>query len=160
MQESIGWDSGFGLIVRFSSFPDIKLATESFDRSTDGIELLCVQKEGNEEYAVAWIPDGKLAIFEAKLVDYLGFRTIAGGKLRDSQRLIDSIREIRTAVIDDLWAGSTPIPDDNTDYKFEVWIGAPHLGGRRALTAGNLSSRVDRFRSTAAMLGLSVAEKT
>ncbi|WP_161959872.1 S8 family peptidase [Xanthomonas arboricola] len=159
-QESSGWDAGFGLIVRFSSFPNIELAAESFDRSSDGIELLCVQDEGGEEYAIAWIPEGKLAVFERKITDYLSFKKTATGESRDGQKLIDSIREIRAAVIEDLWTGSTLIPDENSECKFEVWIGSPHLRKRGKQSTETLKGRVDRFRAVATLIGISVAEKT
>ena len=61
MQEA-GWDRGFGITVRFTSFPDVALAVESFDQKSQGIELLSVREVGDVNIAAVWSPEGKLHV--------------------------------------------------------------------------------------------------
>ena len=66
-QAEAGWTEGFGLTVRFTSFPDVHLAIESLEQKRAGIELLNVHEEGNEIIARVWIPERGLAVFERKI---------------------------------------------------------------------------------------------
>lgn len=160
-QEEFGWDTGFGMMVRFSIFPGIDFSTDPLDRVSDGIELLISNEGGDHPYAVAWVPDGKLAVLEKKIVDYLARKTDKNGKPLDSQAFIDAISEIRAAVVEDLWTGSAPIPEDDALLRLEAWIGAPHApsGRRKNNLAETLKSRLGRFRATATLLKIKVSER-
>src|ERR1700733_2439212 len=69
--EEAGGDRGFGIAVRFTSFPDVGLAIDSFDQTSQGIELLSVREVGDVTIAAVWIPEGKLDVFERKIAAYL-----------------------------------------------------------------------------------------
>jgi hypothetical protein len=69
-QEQAGLDSGFGLTISFTGFPDVELAFESLARERSGIELLNVQQGQAETVATVFVPDGKLPHFERLIQDY------------------------------------------------------------------------------------------
>ena len=109
-QRNDGWDSGFGLSIKFSSFPDVELAFDRFDLKSHGIELLnvrCVAQSAQEVQskqimvATVWLPHGKLSVFEVKIKAYLECKLDKHGK-PDKQLLIDAIQDVRAAVIEDV----------------------------------------------------------
>lgn len=122
-QQRAGMDDGFGLRVAFESFPGVELAFESLARSQSGIELLNVQLEDGREVATVFVPDGKLPVFENLIRTYLdpAKDTKKGPKHR---ALLNTISEIRTAALRDLWtddAASFPSSDTDTIW-WEVWL--------------------------------------
>ena len=123
-QQAAGMEDGLGLQVEFESFPGIELAFESLARDHWGIELLNVRHEENRTHATVFVPDGKLDHFERLIRDYLAERRDRAGRLRDNQRLIDAIREVRAASLRALWTDSAdvyPTPDDGAVW-WEVWL--------------------------------------
>ena len=151
-QEESGWDSGFGLTVLFTSFPDVQLAIDSLEQKAAGIELLSVREQDGGTLASVWIPDGKLEVFERKVAAYLERAA------HDNQKLIDAIRDIRTAVVEDLWTDEAPLPSDDTLARFEVWVSAPIVGARGTRSMLPPDARLERFREAAQMAGLIVSE--
>jgi hypothetical protein len=148
-QLNAGLEAGIGLQIEFESFPDVELAFESLARERSGIELLNVKHEGNFTRAAVFIPDGKLHIFENLIRDYLEAKTDSNGKPRDHKSLINTIREIRAATLEELWTDSPqvfPRTDDET-FWWEVWL--PVRGDRRVT--------VENFRRLAEMHGLRVS---
>lgn len=160
-QQEAGWASGFGLTVRFASFPDVRLAIDTLEQKNAGIELLSVREEGEQTIASVWIPEGKLAVFERKIADYVSEKTDKNGKPRDNQRFIDAIRDIRAAVIDDLWVDESALPPDSQIARFEAWISTSSLSaaGRRSPALVSTDVRIERFRHMAALADLQVGEK-
>ena len=149
-QQAAGMEDGLGLQVEFESFPDIELVFESLARDHWGIELLNVRHEGNRTHATVFVPDGKLDHFERLIRDYLAEARDKAGRLRDNQRLIDAIRQIRAASLRALWTDSTdvfPTPDDGAVW-WEVWL--PVRRNRRATVAA--------FRERAGAQGMEVAQ--
>lgn len=134
--QNAGWDGGFGITVRFTSFPDVQLAIDSLEQKSQGIELMSVREVGNKEtIATVWIPEGKLQVFETKIADYLAEKRNKNGDRLDNQKFLDAIRDIRTAVIEDLWVGEGPMPADNEVARFEAWISTPRSDGRHGRKA-------------------------
>ena len=149
-QQAAGMEDGLGLQVEFESFPDIELAFESLARDHWGIELLNVRHEGNRTHATVFVPDGKLDHFERLIREYLAEARDKAGRLRDNQRLIDAIRQIRTASLRALWTDSTdvfPTLDDGAVW-WEVWL--PVRRNRRATVAA--------FRERAGAQDMEVAQ--
>ena len=123
-QQAAGMEDGLGLQVEFESFPDIELAFESLARDHWGIELLNVRHEDNRTHATVFVPDGKLDHFERLIHNYLAGTRDRIGRLRDNQRLIDAIREIRAAGLRALWTDAVdlfPTPEDGAVW-WEVWL--------------------------------------
>src|ERR1051326_6598414 len=102
-QLDAGLEAGIGLQIEFESFPDVELAFESLARERSGIELSNVRHEGNMTYATVFVPDGKLSRFEKLIRDYLERKRDKNGRLLDHHRLVNTIREIRTATLRALW---------------------------------------------------------
>ena len=123
-QQAAGMEDGLGLQVEFESFPDIELAFESLARDNWGIELLNVRHEDNRTNATVFVPDGKLDHFERLIREYLAENRDKAGRIRDNQRLIDAIREIRAASLQALWTDSLdvfPALQDGAVW-WEVWL--------------------------------------
>jgi hypothetical protein len=163
-QEAAGWTDGFGITVRFSSFPDVHLAIESLEQRQHGIELLNVRVEGQETIACVWIPEGRLDVFERKITDYLAEKKDSKNRPRDNRRLIDAIREIRTEVLEGLWTDAGPLPAGDAETRFEVWVSTPRARTKsgadvETLTLEDTNARIERFRTAAAAAGLHVSER-
>lgn len=148
-QLDAGLEAGFGLQIEFESFPDIELAFESLARERSGIELFNVRHEGGVTKATVFVPDGKLSLFEHLIRDYLAQKTSKDGRALDHKALINTIREIRAASLQELWTddlNAFPQAEDEL-FWWEVWL--PIRGDRRAT--------VDSFRRMAELHHLLVA---
>jgi hypothetical protein len=115
-----------------------------------GIELLSVRETSEGTLATVWVPDGKLEVFERKIAAYLEQSP------HDNQKLIDAIRDIRVALIEDLWTDEAPLPPDDQVMRFEAWIGMPVSGAGERMTPAD--ERLTRFREAALAADLSVSE--
>ena len=123
-QREVGLEDGLGLQVEFESFPDVELAFESLVRENQGIELLNIRQEENCTHATVFVPDGKLDHFEGLIRDYLLKKQDKNGRPLDNQRLIDAIRQIRSASLRALWtdvSGAFPTEDKGPVW-WEVWL--------------------------------------
>lgn len=149
-QREAGLEDGLGLQVEFESFPDIELAFESLAREKQGIELLNVRQEENRTHATIFVPDGKLDHFEGLIRDYLAEKRDSAGRARDNQRLIDAIRQIRTASLQALWTDDQEgFPtDDEEQFWWEVWL--PVRGKQQVV--------VETFRRLAEAKGIEAAQ--
>lgn len=160
-QAEAGWEDGFGLTIRFTSFPGVELAIDSLEQKSQGIELLSVSQDGNTTIAKVWVPDGKLGVFEKKIAAYLSHKVNKNNEPLDAQKFVDAIREIRAAVLDDLWVSDRPRPADDEVRAFEAWIATPEVpeavGRRRAVRATAADVRVARFAQAATLSGLAVS---
>ena len=154
-QQAAGMEDGLGLQVEFESFPDIELAFESLARERQGraywgIELLNVRHEKSSTFATVFVPDGMLDHFERLIRDYLAAKRDSIGRLRDNQRLIDAIREIRAASLRALWTDAAelfPAAADGAVW-WEIWL--PVRRDRQATLGA--------FRERAQAQGMEVAE--
>lgn len=161
-QSQAGWTEGFGITIRFTSFPDVQLAIESLEQKREGIELLSVRQEGNELVAQVWMPEGGLALFERKITEYLAEKKDKDNKPRDNRKLLDAIRNIRAAVLEDLWTDSHLLPPENEEACFEAWISTPRDKPARRGTIprpDSAETRIGRFRQVAEATGLRVGQK-
>jgi len=160
-QTEAGWEDGFGLTIRFTSFPGVELAIDSLEQKSRGIELLSVSQDGDATIAKVWVPHGKLGVFEKKIAAYLDHKVDKNGDPIDCQKFVDAIREIRAAVLDDLWVSDRPRPADDEVLSFEAWIATPEVPEavvrRRTFRATSADVRVARFRQVAILSGLTVS---
>lgn len=111
------------------------LAFESLAREWSGIELLNVRHEDGVTQATVFVPDGKLDLFEKHIIAYLERRKDGLGHARDHRRLLDAIRQIRTAGLQALWTDASeafPTAEDAPVW-WEVWL--PVRKDRHATTA-------------------------
>ena len=124
LQREAGIKEGLGLQIEFESFPQVELAFESLARERSGIELQNVRHDIGRTFATIFVPDGKLQHFENLVYDYLAEKRDSIGRARDNRRLIDTIRQIRTASLRALW---TDTPDSfpshgEESFWWEVWL--------------------------------------
>jgi hypothetical protein len=160
--EDAGWEDGFGISVRFTSFPDVQLAIDSLEQKSQGIELLNVHSVGDLTIASVWIPEGRLQVFERKIADYLAEKRDKNGRSRDNQKFLDAIRDIRTAVIEDLWLDQSELPAATEVTRFEAWLSTPRGDepGTRRRGKGRTETpetRIARFRRIAEQAGMQVS---
>ena len=149
-QRDAGMQQGLGLQVEFESFPELELAFESLARENQGIELLNVRHEDKVTRATVFVPDGKLDHFENLTVAYLERRKDSRDRPRDNRRLLNAIRQIRTASLRALWTDDDEaFPASETEpVWWEVWL--PVRGNRQATT--------DAFRERAGLHGMRLAK--
>ena len=123
-QRDAGIKEGLGLQIEFESFPDVEMAFESLARERWGIELHNVRHHNDRTFATVFVPDGKLQHFEDLVYDYLAEKRDRAGRARDNRRLIDAIRQIRTASLRALWtdtSDSFPSQEEGS-FWWEVWL--------------------------------------
>jgi hypothetical protein len=148
-QQQAGITSGLGLQIQFSSFPDVELAIQSLSDANAGIELRNVRRGEHHTYATVFVPDGRLDVFERKVMEYLAERKRSDGVAIDHKRLINTIQEIRVAAFNELWTddpSALPAAEDEAIW-WEVWLPAPE--DRKAMIHG--------FRTVAAQVGFELS---
>jgi len=152
LQRNFGLDSGLGIQISFKSQPNVELAFESLSNEQQGIELLNIRHEGVHTFATVYVPEGKLQVFEKKIVDYLSDRRSSdGSRSLDHKALITTIQEIRTATFDALWTDDlTVIPEDETQaIWWEIWLPV----------RGNRDDVLTSFRSSANLMGFELSSR-
>lgn len=95
-----------------------RLKLESLD--TTNIELLSVNNVDGLYTANVAIPLEKLERFSNTIEQYGNEDTISGNPR--NKALIESISDIRSTSIRDLWFSNTPIPNENHILNYEVWF--------------------------------------
>lgn len=116
-----------GIYVTFESEPGFELKTESLDRPSQGIELLCVRAEGRRTLATAFVPEGGLVALERLVQGYLTRDSVnqrTGKRKPRNQELIANIRSIRQSAFKQLWTDDPALLPANDDEEiwWEVWL--------------------------------------
>lgn len=144
-------ESGIGLQIEFSGFPDIALAFASLHNEVQKIELLSLRQDGNVTHANVFVPDGKLAHFEKVLNEYVNEHKTNAGKVRDHKALVNTIAAIGVASLRALWTDDVDqLPQDqNQPFWWEVWL--PVRGKRDAVVAD--------FKKLVTLVGCEVSER-
>ena len=126
-QLAFGIDVGNGIYLQFESEPGFDLKFESLESIRSGIELLAVKKIDDRTLATCFVPEGGLTYFVKLVTQYLEKDTKTG-KPRNKP-LIESITEIRKAVLEALWTDEmNAFPAENEKIWWEVWL---RVGGER-----------------------------
>jgi hypothetical protein len=137
-----------GIHVVFESFPGIELLFEQLDSRRGKVhpELLSVREviiAGQRiEQAVVFIPEGKLGYFLRKIDKYLA---TAQQEKPGNRDLIDRVRAISLASIEELWTDESAFPTADEQVWWEVWL------RRRD------NKEIDRVRSFADQVGVQVS---
>ncbi len=128
-------ESGIGLQIEFSGFPDVALAFTSLHNDVQKIELLSLRQDGNITHANVFVPDGKLTYFEKVLNEYVNEHRTNAGKVHDHKALVNTIAAIGLASLRALWTDDVDqLPQDqNQPFWWEVWL--PVRGRRDAVVA-------------------------
>ncbi|EGR4210622.1 S8 family peptidase [Vibrio cholerae] len=128
---SVHLTTGLGIQVEFESFPDVEMSVQSLANDPQGIVLhnvKVVAREGKESVvATAFVPEGKLAFYEKKLAEYESFKKNRNNQPLDHQKLIDSIKSIRSAQFSAIWADDDSLLPENKEREvwWEVWLSTP-----------------------------------
>lgn len=147
-QVAFGVDTGNGLYLQFESSPEFELKLESLESVRDGIELVAVKTVDNKMVATCFVPEGKLDHFFKLFHAYLEKESKKGNPA--NQPLVDSISDMRRAVIDALWTDDADLlPVDDAVIWWEVWL---RVGNDRA-------SFVTFFREYAPKLGMELGRE-
>jgi len=146
-QQEVGIIEGIGLQIEFESFPDVELAFESLAREASGIELRNVRHNRTKTFATVFVPEGKLNVFEKRILDYLDSSKDKKGPAHS--KLLNAISDIRAATLEALWTDSPdtlPASDEEVLW-WEVWL--PAGQDRKAV--------INQFCETASSLGFRIA---
>ncbi|WKZ33532.1 MAG: S8 family peptidase [Thermodesulfobacteriota bacterium] len=114
-----------GIYLEFRSDPGIDLVTKSLEDRKQGIRLLSVadrQIEGEDEpatFATVFVPANKQGHFLRKVEKYQNEQTRKGKP--KNRPLIDSIADIRLAILSSFWQDTAAMPDEEAAW-CEAWI--------------------------------------
>lgn len=161
-QKALGVDAQLGIYLAFESDPDFELKFESLDISRSGIELCSVKRiaDGRTQ-AVVFVPDGKIEFFLKRLEAYRDENSKPrkpGGTARPkNQDLIESISNIRIAVLEALWTDDrNRFPTQATATTWEVWL--RRTGGQDRLAW--LRDNARQFRLTIGDQAIAFIDRT
>jgi hypothetical protein len=113
-----------GAYIDFVSEPGYELTLKSLEARQSGIRLLNVRTEtakgGQQTFATVYVPHTKRGHFLRKLEAYSQEETKKGKP--KNQKLVDSISDIRCAVLKSFWQDDrTLLPGDSTSWT-EIWL--------------------------------------
>jgi len=132
--------------LEFASAPGFDLALHSLDVKSAGIELTAIRTRGDVIFATVYVPEGQLGYFEKKVEEYLTKITPKGNP--KNKPLVESIGEIRLAVLEGFWTDDTALfPVVGKTIWWEVWL------------RGESEETLERFRAYAQNVELSVRGK-
>jgi Subtilase family len=115
-----------GTYIEFQSAPGFELKFESLEQRGSGIRLLNVRSTTDEngreiQLATIYIPFGKERILANKVDRYL--EDARADKKARNTKLIESIEELKTAVLQSFWYDPTALlPDEDQKVWCEVWL--------------------------------------
>lgn len=111
-----------GIYLEFSSAPDCDMATKSLEDKTHGIRMLNIQtdEKTNTIKATVYIPEGQQSVFLKKVNDYAERKT-KSGKPKNGE-LMNSIDDIRIAVVESFWTGKPSDIPSETPCWCEIWL--------------------------------------
>lgn len=149
--EAVNLQTPIGLQVEFESQHGVAMAAESLSRDRQGIELMNVRQLEDRTLATVFVPQGKLQHFENLIADYISYKKDAGGRSRDNQPLIDSIRAVRVATFYSLWTDIDAVlpGDDAVKIWWEAWLPVGQ----------NPQQLVSEFRRIAVLAGFTLSER-
>ena len=151
-RRAIGMPTRSGAYLEFRSDPGAELVSKSLEHRGLGIRLLSVgarQFEGEAEpatVATVYVPAGREGYFLRKVRKYETEKTKAGTP--KNQPLVDSIADIRLAVLTSFWQDTAELPEEEPAW-CEAWL---------RVSVGAESETQARFRVLAQSLGIQATE--
>lgn len=141
------------IAIEVRSEPGFVLKLESLEDKRKGIEVACVQQDGDVQVATVHVPEGALTHFLKRAEEYLNDNTKGTEKSPAKpkhQDFIATIGEIRLATLQSFWTDEqVPFPPVDKAIWWEVWVRV--VGGR---------SIWESFRLLASSAGLTVGGDT
>jgi hypothetical protein len=125
-RQAVSLSTKDGVYLEFASFPEYELSTKSLEHRPSGIRLLNVRMakiEGKDvSKATVFIPSGSEKVFLKKVQDYLNDEKDTKNNKPKNQPLIDSLNDIKLAVLESFWQGKKEwIPEDDPKW-CEIWL--------------------------------------
>lgn len=124
-RQAIALPTRSGTYLEFRSDPGDLLMTKRLEDRRRGIRLLSVSERqipGAKEsatFATIFVPTGKQGHFLRKVEQYAS-ETTESGKPRNRE-LVDSISDIRLAVLSSFWLDTVPVPEGDREW-CEAWL--------------------------------------
>jgi hypothetical protein len=117
--------SARGIYIEFESDKGFDLRTESLEARRQGIELVAVREEGNEEatrrtFATVFVREGKVEYFVKKVEKYLEAKAAIVSP--PNKTLVESISNLRVATLQALWTDAGEFPSANKVIWWEAWL--------------------------------------
>ncbi|OWK43053.1 putative subtilisin proteinase-like protein [Fimbriiglobus ruber] len=141
------------IAIEVRSEPGFLLKLESLEDKRKGIEVACVQQDGDVQVATVHIPEGALTHFLKRAEEYLNENTKGTEKTPAKpkhQPLIDTISQIRLATLQSFWTDEgVEFPAADKNIWWEVWV---RVAGDRSIW--------ESFRLLAESTGLTVGSET
>ncbi|GAB4045839.1 S8 family peptidase [Spirosoma litoris] len=112
-----------GAYLEFSSQAGKELVTKSLEDIRSGVRLLNVKYTDDQAktvIATVFIPKGKESILLKKIVDYQESETKSGNP--KNQNLVNSIEDIKIALVESLWTDSLKYLPKNNKSWCEIWL--------------------------------------
>ena len=152
---STGLEKENGFYVQFSSEPGYDLKVESLGNANKDIEPVAVQTieaEGElaQTTATVFIPEGRLGYFIDKVEKYLNEDTKGGNP--KNKGLVESVSQIKAAVLRDLWTDHTDFPEENEEIWWEAWL-------RYGKNDDEQNDRIEQFQLQAVNANLRVGQE-
>jgi hypothetical protein len=120
--DAVAVEARHGVYLEFASAPRFDLALSSLEDRRAGIELAATRTQADVTYATVYVPNGKLGYFEKKVEEYLTKTAKKSGNPKN-KRLIESIAEIRLAVLEGFWTDDPALfPHAGKTIWWEVWL--------------------------------------
>ncbi|MFE9454016.1 S8 family peptidase [Streptomyces sp. NPDC006739] len=109
-----------GFAVTLQAAPEHELKLDSLDKS--GLTLMNVHEadEQRPQEAVVWISDGAVPTLLRK-IDQFAVENGPSGSPRNAA-LVANIEQIEGATVANLWQERLPLPDEDVDVWWELWI--------------------------------------
>ncbi len=147
-QQAVIHSERVGAYLEFAGDPGSDLIIKSLEDRRSGIRLLNVRQEIENEnvktYATIYIPLSKRGHFLRKVNRYAEEETIKGTPKH--QTLINSISEIRNAVLESFWQDERSLIPGDDSHWIEIWLSSDQNGV------------VERFNALLEHLDISKAE--
>lgn len=123
-REAASLDTKDGVYLEFRSKAGADLVTKSLESIRSGVRLLNVRIESGEEgeitIATVYVPAGKESLFLEKIRKYAEEETKSGQP--KNKRLINSIEDIRLAILESFWQSDPALIPDQTPSWCELWL--------------------------------------
>lgn len=122
---AISLPNKYGTYLEFKSQAGYDLITKSLEDVRQGVRLLNIRQLGEDEnretLATVYVPAGKENFFLRKLEQYATQQTERSGNPKN-QKLVNSIEDIRLAILDSLWTDPLDLmPQENPTW-CETWL--------------------------------------
>lgn len=146
-RDAVSFASRDGVYLEFKSKKGFEFPTHLLENQQQKIRFLSKRTEGEGEeqqtISTVYIPANKQHYFIKKINQYANENTKKGNP--KNQDLIESIQDIRLAIVESMWQDTAPIPTESKDW-CEVWL------------CGNSDETIASFQDLVASLDIEIKD--